>query len=149
MTDNQQVGPSADLKKLNRLIGSWNVSDPSGQHAINGQVSYRWMEGEFFLIQEVDLHQSGQHIKGLEIIGHEQPFGGQPSEAIKSRFYDSQGNTWDYVYEIDEDTLTIWAGEKDSPAYYRGKFNVEGTENSGAWVYPGGGGYASKMTKIE
>ena len=149
MTNNQQVEPSADLKKLHRLVGIWKVSDPSGQHLIHGQVIYRWMEGNFFLIQEVDLQQSGQHIKGLEIIGHEQPFGGRASAAIKSRFYDSQGNTFDYVYEIDEDTLTIWAGEKDSPAYYRGSFNADDTENSGAWVYPGGGGYASMMTKVE
>lgn len=149
MVNSQKAEPSADLKKLNRLVGIWNVSDPSGQDAINGQVAYRWMEGNFFLIQEVDLQQSGQNIRGLEIIGHEKPFGSRASTDIKSRFYDSQGNTFDYVYEIDEDTLTIWAGEKDSPAYYRGSFNIDDTENSGAWVYPGGGGYASKMTKIE
>ena len=48
---------------------------------------YEWMEGGFFLVQHVDLEQDGQEIKGIEIIGHERPFGAEPSEEIKSRWY--------------------------------------------------------------
>jgi hypothetical protein len=73
-------------------------------------VTYEWMEGGFFLIQHVDLEQYGQRIKGLEIIGHERFFGADPSEEIKSRFYSNTGNTLDYVYELQGDTLTIWGG---------------------------------------
>ncbi len=64
-----------------------------------------------------------------------------------SRFYDSMGNTLDYVYELDGDLLTIWAGAKDSPAYFRGSFSDDGHVLDGAWVYPGEGGYASTMTR--
>jgi hypothetical protein len=53
----------------------------------------------------------------------------------------------DYVYELDGDTLTIWGGEKGSPAYYRGTFSEDGNSATGAWVYPGGG-YESTMTRI-
>jgi hypothetical protein len=76
---------------------------------------------------------------------------GKPSDDIHSRFYGSQGETFDYVYEISDDgtTLTIWGGEKGSPAYYRGTFNDDDTANTGAWVYPDGGGYTSTMTKID
>ncbi len=49
---------------------------------------------------------------------------------------------------MDGDTLIIWGGEKGSPAYFRGTFNTDGTHNDGAWVYPGGGGYNSTMTRI-
>lgn len=140
--------PAADLDRLNRLVGTWDVTDPSGQDTVQGRVTYRWLEGRFFLLQEVDLRQQGQAIKGLEIIGHEQPYGREPSQDIKSRFYDSAGNTLDYVYEMAGDTLTIWAGEKGSPAYFEGDFSADGTTNVGAWVYPGGGGYASQMTKV-
>jgi hypothetical protein len=36
--------------------------------------------------------------------------------------YDSMGNTFDYVYELDGEALTIWAGAHGSPAYFRGTF---------------------------
>ena len=73
----------------------------------------------------------------------------EPSADIKSRFYDSMGNTLDYVYELQGDTLTIWGGEKGSPAYYKGRFSQDGTSITGAWVYPGGGGYESTSTRVE
>jgi len=31
--------------------------------------------GFFFIIQHVDLEQYGQRIKGIELIGHDKPFG--------------------------------------------------------------------------
>lgn len=43
--------------------------------------------------------------------------GVEPSEAITSRYYDNMGDE----DEADGETLTIWAGEKSSPAYYQGK----------------------------
>jgi hypothetical protein len=135
----------SDLMSLgDRLVGTWEVSGVT-----QGKITFEWIEGGFFLIQHVDLKQYGQRIKGIEVIGHERPFRAQPSEDIKSRFYDNMGNTLDYVYELVGDTLTIWGGEKGSPAYYRGTFTDEGVTVSGEWVYPGGGGYQSTMTKIK
>ncbi len=94
--------PNPDLEGLDRLVGTWNVTGGA-----QGQVTYEWMEGKFFLIQHVDLEQDGQRHKGIEIIGHEQAFGAPPSEDIKSRYYDTMGDTLDYVYEVEGDTLTI------------------------------------------
>jgi hypothetical protein len=141
----QPPTPAADLKTLDRLVGRWKVSGPD----IDGHVTYEWMEGGFFLIQHVDFVHGGRHIKGMEVIGHLQRFGEAPSRDIVSRFYDSVGNTLDYVYEIEGDTLTIWGGERGSPAYYRGRFSADGNTNAGAWVYPGGGGYESTMTRVQ
>ena len=135
--------PNPDLKSLDRLVGTWNVSGPD----IHGQVRFEWMEGGFFLLQHVDFVHGGRKIKGLEIIGHLQPFGAEPSPEIRSRYYDTVGSTFDYVYEIEGDTLMIWGGEKGSPAYYKGTFSEDGNTNAGAWVYPGGGGYQSTMTR--
>jgi hypothetical protein len=59
------------------------------------------MDGGFFLIQRVELEQYGQQTKGMELIGHLRPFGQPPSQDIHSRFYDSTGNTLDYVYELE------------------------------------------------
>jgi hypothetical protein len=140
----QPPEPDPDLKTLEKMVGSWEVSGGA-----QGMVTFEWMEGGFFLIQRVDLEQYGQKIKGIEIIGHERPFGADPSEEIKSRFYDNMGNTLDYVYELEGDTLTIWAGEKDSTAYYRGTFSDDGNTLSGAWHYPGGGGYESTSSRVK
>jgi hypothetical protein len=143
MATQQPPTPSPDLKSLDRLVGTWKVTGGA-----EGQVTYEWMEGGFFLLQHVALEQYGQQIKGIEVIGHERPFGAEPSQDITSRFYDSMGNTLDYVYEPDGDTLTIWGGEKGSPAYYKGTFNDDGNTLAGDWVYPGGGGYESTMTRV-
>jgi hypothetical protein len=92
----QPPEPDPDLKSLDRLVGTWEMSGE-----VHGRVSFEWMEGGFFLIQHVDLEQHGQRIKGIEIIGREKPFGSEPSEEIKSRFYSNTGDTLDYVYELE------------------------------------------------
>ena len=111
----QPPQPNPGLRSLDRLVGTWEMSGE-----VRGKVSFEWMEGGYFLIQHVDLEQHGHRIKGIEIIGHEKPFGSEPSEEIRSRFYSNTGDTLDYVYELEGDTLTIWGGEKGSPAYYKG-----------------------------
>jgi len=140
----QMPTPNPDLKSLDRLIGTWKQSG-----GIEGQITYEWTEGGFFLIQHFDFVHGGHKVKGMEIIGHLQPFGEEPSKDIKSRIYDTMGNTFEYTYEADDDTLTIWGGEKGSPAYYKGKWSDDGNSNAGAWVYPGGGGYESTMTRVK
>jgi hypothetical protein len=140
MTDNtnnetqdhgQTREPSPALRKLDKMVGTWELSGDVG-----GTVTYEWMEGGFFLIQHVDL---GPEARGMEVIGHERFLGQEPSADIKSRFYSHTGDTLDYVYELEGDTLTIWFGERGSPAYYEGTFSQGGDVLTGAWHYPGGG----------
>jgi hypothetical protein len=142
---NEGPKPNPDLTPLHRLIGTWKQSGE-----VEGEITYEWTEGGFHLIQHVELMQYGNRIKGIEIIGHESKFGGEPSTEIKSRFYSFlDGMTLDYVYEMEGDTLTIWGGEKGSPAYYRGTFSKDGNTLTGSWVYPGGGGYEAVSTRVK
>jgi hypothetical protein len=135
----------AALAALDSLVGTWKVTGGA-----DGTVTYRWMDGRHFLLQDVELEQYGERIKGLEVIGRERPYGAEePSADIKSRFYSSGGDTLDYVYELENGVLTIWAGPKGSPAYFRGEFDSDGNSLSGAWTYPGGGGYETTMTRID
>jgi hypothetical protein len=152
MTDNHadevRANPSAptpnrDLERLDRLTGTWEMSGE-----VSGRVSFEWLDGGFFLLQRVDLEREGQRITGIEVIGHERPFGAEPSAEITSRFYSNTGDTFDYVYELEGDTLTIWGGAKGSPAYARGAFAADGRTCAGAWHYPGGGGYRWTMRRI-
>ncbi|HSL46160.1 MAG TPA: hypothetical protein VK897_22185 [Anaerolineales bacterium] len=144
----QPAFPNPDLQRLDRLVGTWKIFDPSGKGAITGQVTYEWVEGGFFLRQHFDLVHEGHRNKGIEMIGHFQMFGEDASEEIKTRVYSFlDGMTLDYVYELVDDTLIIWAGEKGSPAYFKGQFSEDGNMLTGAWVYPGGG-YESRMTRV-
>ena len=126
--------PNPDLKPLDRLVGTWNLSGDA-----EGTVSYAWMDGGFFLIQHVNITLFGHRVKGIEIIGHMRPYGEQPSADIRSRAYDNDGNTLDYGHEVNADELTIWGGEKGSPAYYKSQFSPDGNTNVAAFVYPDGG----------
>jgi hypothetical protein len=138
--------PYAGLRSLNKLVGTWKVSGPE----IKGKVRFEWMAGGFFLMQHVDLTHGGQKITGVEVIGYERPFGAtKPSKDIHSRWFGNTGDTFEYVYEVNARTLTIWGGEKGSPAYYKGKWSADGNTNAGGWVYPGGGGYQSSMTRLK
>lgn len=135
--------PSAQMQTLSPLVGSWKLSGDT-----HGTVKYEWIAEGFFLMQTVDLTVFGHRVKSIEVIGHLQPFMQPRSESIHSRAYDNSGNTFDYVYELENDVLIIWGGAKGSSSYFEGKFNEDFTVNTGAWVYPGGG-YQSIMTKIK
>jgi hypothetical protein len=142
---NQQPQPDPDLASLAKLVGVWKQSG-----GLEGEVTYEWAEGGFFLIQRVDFVHDGHKIKGIEIIGHEQAFGEEASKDIKSRFYSFlDGMTLDYVYELKGDNLTIWGGERGSPAFYKGQFSKDGKSLTGGWVYPGGGGYEVVATRVK
>ena len=139
-TEAQKPQPNPDLRSLDRLVGTWHVTGEA-----EGTVTYEWAEGGFFLFQHVDLGGN----RGLEVIGHENTYGQEPSADIRSRYYGfSEGETLDYTYELDSDTLTIWMGERGSPAYYRGALTADGNTLTGAWHYPGGGGYETVSTRL-
>jgi hypothetical protein len=126
--------PNPDLSGLDRLVDTWELSGD-----VRGTVTYEWMEGDFSLLQRVELEQQdGQRIMGIEIIGHERPFGVEPGEEIRSRFYSNMGDTLDYVYELEGVHLKIWAGERDSPAYFEGTFSADDTI-TGRGEWPGTG----------
>jgi hypothetical protein len=131
-----------ELQRLGRLVGTWKVSGGA-----TGTTSWEWLDGGYFLVQRGDLEHDGHRIRMTEMIGREHPFGEEPGTEIKSRVYDADGNTLDYVYELEGDTLTIWGGFKGSPAYFRGTFSADGDKLTGDWVYPGGG-YHADMTRI-
>lgn len=134
--------PSARLRQLDRLVGTWQLAGDA-----QGTVRYEWLTGGFFLQQQIDMTLFGRPIRALEIIGHLHPFGEASSPEVHSRVYDHEGNTLDYVYELAGDSLTIWGGHKGSSSYFKGICSADGRTIAGAWTYPGGG-YQSSMTRL-
>ncbi|MGK5110784.1 MULTISPECIES: hypothetical protein [unclassified Geodermatophilus] len=138
-TTTRATGPRAEaLRTLDRLVGTWTVSGPDG---LTGEVRYEWMDGGGFLVQHVDLHSAGEHTRGVEYIGYDEA-GGE----LRSHFFGAGGEILEYTYRLEGDVLRIWFGGTDSPARFEGRFSADGTTNSGAWQWPGGG-YASTMTR--
>ncbi|MBA2339115.1 MAG: hypothetical protein H0V88_01870 [Pyrinomonadaceae bacterium] len=143
-TARQTPKPNPDLKGLEKLIGTWKVSG-----GLQGTNTFEWTEGGFFLIQRFDFERDGHPIKGIEIIGHEQKFGEEPSKEIKTRVYSfMDGMTLDYVYEMDDEGLTIWMDKKGSSGYMKGTFSDDGNTMNVEWFYPGGG-YKATATKVK
>lgn len=134
--------PNDDLAPLNVLVGTWEISGDA-----TGEATYEWINDSHFLLQRYSLRFEDHAVNGIEVIGHLQPFGKEPSRDIWSRAYDNSGNTFDYVYEVKDDILTIWGGERGSASYFRGTFQDDGT-NVGEWVYEVGGGYATTMRRV-
>jgi hypothetical protein len=136
--------PDAAVRALDRLVGTWRISGDA-----TGTVTYRWLAGQFFLVQEGELELFGHHNRFTEIIGRERPFGGGPSDDIKSRTYTSEGDTLDYVYELNGDTLTIWGGERGSDSYYTATIDADGNTLTGEWTWPGGGYQATSTRQAD
>jgi len=131
------------LRSLDVLVGSWRVSGTDGGE--EGHVTYRWMEGGRFLIQEVDLpggSDGNGASKGVEYIGFDSDTG-----TLRSHFFGQSGEILEYTYEVAGNTLTIWFGDRGSAARFEGEFTADFTVNTGRWVWPGGG-YASVMVKM-
>lgn len=133
--------PDAALRALDRLVGTWQIAGDA-----IGTVTYRWMTGGFFLVQEGRLDLWGHRNEFTEIIGRERPFGGEPGADLEARTYTSEGDTLDYVYELEGDTLTIWGGHRGSDSAFRGSFDAGGDVLTGEWSWPGGG-YRTTSTR--
>ncbi|MEJ7727178.1 MAG: hypothetical protein WKH47_09200 [Actinomycetes bacterium] len=149
-SQDQPVVPNPALRALDVLVGTWQISGresgPEGE--IHGQSRYEWMEGGFYLVQHVDMDHVGHHIKGIEYIGHD-----PAADNLRSYYFGTEapgpfgGVALEYVYEVTDETLTIWGGEVGSPAAYKGRF-VNGRDTvAGAWEWPGGG-YEATMTRV-
>jgi hypothetical protein len=73
----EAAAPPADLKALgDRLVGSWKVSGE-----IEGETSWEWMDGGFFLIQRGWMRREGVQQSYLQIIGHDRMPGSAPAES--------------------------------------------------------------------
>lgn len=138
----QAAATPAHMLSLAQLVGSWQLSG-----GLTGTTTYLWAPGGHFLLQQLEGERGGHPVRGLEVIGRKQRFGAAASREVRSRFYSfTDGLTLDYVYELLGDTLSIWGGERGSPAHYRGQFSADGNTLQGEWVYPGGG-YPSTATR--
>ena len=146
----QPPTPHPALRSLDGMVGTWEVNGREfGTDAeIQGTVALEWMEGGFFVIQRVDTNDAGRRISGTEYIGYE-----AENANLRSYFFSNEGPgpfggvALEYVWEVGEDTLTIWGGFVGSPGNFKGTFSDDRNTITGRWEWPGGG-YEATMTRV-
>ena len=129
--------PNPELKKLDKLVGIWNVCGE-----VCGQVSYSWMEGGFFLVQYVDLDGA----KGLEFIGYDEESG-----TLKSHYFDDDGKVLEYTYMVGETDHIISIDMPHIKGKFNGKYSNNGNTITGDWHWKQDGeelGYKAIFTKV-
>lgn len=130
--------PNPAMRQLDVLVGTWKVTNlEDGKETDAGTVTFEWSDGGFYLIQRVNLSDT----VATEYIGYDPETG-----TLKSHLFGGSHEILKYTWEVSGDTLTIWYGDKDSPARFVGTFNEDRSANTGAWEWPGGG-YQSNMVR--
>lgn len=130
--------PNPELKKLDKLVGVWNVSGE-----ISGQVSFSWMEGGFFLVQYVDLEEA----KGLEFIGYDEDSG-----TLRSHYFDNDGKVMEYTYQVSETDHLINIDMPGIKGAFKGKYSDNGNIITGNWHWKQDDedmGYKAILTKVK
>jgi hypothetical protein len=131
-TQSQMPQPDPALKRLDRLVGTWSMKGHligSTEENIIGQATFQWLEGGFFMQQDIDLDFAGMKIKSRELIGYN-----PETEAFSSLVYSNLSPMpLPYQWDLREDTLTISVSYEPMNATFTGKFSADGGNFAGGW----------------
>jgi len=136
----QAPDPHPKLRALDALEGTWRLEgrDLAGGAPFTGTITRHWLPGGHFLVQQ--MHVDGEEHAGAEYIGYD-----HAQETLRSMFFSNEGAgpfgsfALEYIWQIEDDRLTIWHGYKDSPAQFTGTIDSGRGVVSGRWEWPGGG----------
>ncbi|GAB3226995.1 hypothetical protein [Spirosoma arcticum] len=135
----QPVEPNSALRSLDRLVGTWQVSDEA-----QGQITFRWMEGGYFLIQEVDLNGGA---KGIEFIGYD-----AESKTLKSHYFNNTGNLLEYTYKTEGKAYTVAIDMPGRKGQFVAEFSDDDNTLTGRWDWTQDGekmGYNATMRRMK
>lgn len=125
--------PDPALRKLDRLVGTWSMKGNlvgSDEENIVGQTTYHWLEGGFFMQQDVEIDFAGMfQIKSRELIGYD-----PETEGLTSFVYSNMGpSPLPYRWAVEGDTLTISVSYGPLDATFEGRFSEDGNSFAGGW----------------
>jgi hypothetical protein len=129
----QQPSPDPALRRLDRLVGTWTLKGHlvgSDEENIVGEISFHWLEGGFFLQQDVEIHFAGMfEVKARELIGYD-PETGAFASNVYSNF---SPEPLPYKWDLRDDTLTISVSHGPLDSSFSGEFSEDGDSFSGGW----------------
>lgn len=132
----QPVGlptPDPALKLLDKFVGTWSMKGHlvgSDKEDIVGQATFHWLDGGFFMQQDVEMDFAGTtKIKSLELIGYD-----PGTKALTSSVYSNQSPVpLPHRWDVQGDTLTISVSHGPLDATFKGAFSEDGKSFSGGW----------------
>jgi Protein of unknown function (DUF1579) len=129
----QQPQPDPALKRLDRLVGTWSMKGHligSDEENIIGQATFQWLEGGFFMQQDVEIDLAGiVRVKSRELIGYD-----PETKAFSSYVYSNLSPVpLPYKWYLQGDTLTISVSYGPLDATFKGQFSEDGNSFSGGW----------------
>ncbi|NNN20973.1 MAG: hypothetical protein HKL80_03105 [Acidimicrobiales bacterium] len=116
--------PDESLNELDPMVGKWKVNGSF----VQGYVNFAWMEGRFFMIQQVDFHRCDVTIKGVEYIGSH-----EDTKSLKSHQMYSRGSNFTYTWSVEGRSIKIWFGDQSSDNFFVGEFDENMNSYSGSW----------------
>jgi uncharacterized protein DUF1579 len=125
--------PDPALRRLDKLVGTWSMRGHligSDEENIIGQNTFQWLEGGFFLQQDVELDFAGMiQIRSRELIGYD-----AETKAFPSHVYSNLSPApLPYKWDVQGDALTISVKYGLLDATFTGLFGVDGRSFSGGW----------------
>ena len=136
--DNATQTPQPDLALdgLDRLVGTWSIEGGlvgSDEKTINGETTFRWLPGRFFMEQRFSLHFLGMQIESLELIGYD-----AEAKSLASTVYSNVSPApLPYTWEVDGDSVTIRVSYGPLDATFKGEYREDGTFAGGWRPNPG------------
>jgi hypothetical protein len=129
----QLPAPDPALKALERFLGTWDLKGHllgSDEENIVGRASYRWLEGGFFLQQDIDLDFAGfVQIKSHELVGYD-----AESKAFSSLVFSNVSPyPLPYTWDVQGSDVTISVSYGPLDATFTGTFSEDGDSFSGGW----------------
>ena len=136
MTEPEQAGPPQPdpaLRALDRFVGTWEFTGHmlgSDDENIVGRAAYRWLEGGFFLVQDVEIDFAGMFaVKSHELVGFDPASG-----TFKSQVYSNMSPLpLPYTWDVKGNDVTISVDYPPLDATFTGRYSEDGTSFSGGW----------------
>ena len=131
-TQAQLPTPDPALRQLDRYVGTWSMEGHlvgSDEISIEGETTFRWLPGGFFLVQDFRMDFMGVQIESLELIGHDPETGTFPSTVYSNL----SPAPLPYRWEVDGDTVKISVTYGPMDSTFTGTWAEDGESFSGGW----------------
>jgi Protein of unknown function (DUF1579) len=125
--------PDPALRAFDQFIGTWEMKGHmigSDEENIIGRASYRWLEGGFFLVQDVEIDFAGMfQVKSHELVRYDPETKAFPSLVFSNMSPEPLPYTW----HLDGRKLTITVSHGPLDATFNGELSEDGNSFAGGW----------------
>jgi hypothetical protein len=125
---NTADGPHLKLVELSELlVGTWRVDGPD----IQGRGEYQSQNEGRLLVAYVDVCVGGSTMRIIQPVTHHEDRG-----TLTARYMDTMGDEATYTWTLEDQTISVSLGDKDSNTYFQATLNEDNSQYIGTWHYP-------------